>query len=445
MHVALRGPDRHTRDARDLLVGQAGDVAEYDGEALIRGEAGQRCGQLPALLGEERSPRRVALLTGGFVVERERLGLTDALARKAIAAGVHDQAVKPGGELRLAAELAEPGAELHERLLRGIPRLLEVAHDLRGEPVHARGMPLDKGVERPSVAVLCLADEVHVAELPVCVKPSVRRLTIDLTRRRGGWLHGPVSVVPRMADALTPEIVEPLLSGRFGRPYLYEASCESTQRLLGSDHAEGAAAVCDVQTGGRGRLGRSWIAPPGTAVLCSVVLEPPADRSVPELSLVGGVAVAETIEAATALAAQIKWPNDVLINRRKVAGVLAEASEGRVVLGMGLNVNQSRDELPPDATVAAGSLLTIDGVRRERAPILADLLLRLERAYDRWREGGLNAIYDGLGARDFLRGRRLLVDGESGVGVAIDRSGRLEVAVGHERRVVESGEVLFER
>jgi BirA family biotin operon repressor/biotin-[acetyl-CoA-carboxylase] ligase len=247
-----------------------------------------------------------------------------------------------------------------------------------------------------------------------------------------------------MADALTPETVEPLLSGRFGRPYLFEDACESTQRLLESQ-PEGAAAVCDVQTGGRGRLGRTWSAPPGTAVLCSVVLEPPAERIIAELSLVGGLAVAETVEAATGLAAQIKWPNDVLVNRRKVAGVLAEASEGRVVLGMGLNVNQTRAELPPDATIAAGSLLTTDGIRRERAPILADLLGRLERAYDLWRDGGLDAVYDGLGARDFLRGRRLLVDGESAVGVAIDRSGRLEVEVGHERRVVESGEVLFER
>jgi BirA family biotin operon repressor/biotin-[acetyl-CoA-carboxylase] ligase len=247
-----------------------------------------------------------------------------------------------------------------------------------------------------------------------------------------------------MADALTPETVEPLLSGRFGRPYLYEGACDSTQRLLDSQ-PEGAAAVCDEQTGGRGRLGRTWSAPPGTAVLCSVVLEPPAARSIAELSLVAGLAVAETVEAATGLAAQIKWPNDVLVNRRKVAGVLAEASEGRVVLGMGLNVNQTRDELPEETTVAAGSLLTTDGVRRERAPILADLLQRLERAYDRWCEGGLDAIYDGLGARDFLRGRRLLVDGESAVGVAIDRSGRLEVEVDHERRVVESGEVLFER
>jgi BirA family transcriptional regulator, biotin operon repressor / biotin---[acetyl-CoA-carboxylase] ligase len=247
-----------------------------------------------------------------------------------------------------------------------------------------------------------------------------------------------------MADALTPETVEPLISGRFGRPYVYEDTCESTQRLL-DGQPEGAAAVCDVQTGGRGRLGRTWSAPAGTAVLCSVVLEPPAERNIAELSLVGGLAVAETVEAATGLAAQIKWPNDVLVNRRKVAGVLAEASEGRVVLGMGVNVNQTRDELPENTAVAAGSLLTIDGIRRERAPVLADLLLRLERAYDRWREGALDAIYDGVGARDFLRGRRLMVDGERAVGVAIDRSGRLEVEVDHERRVLESGEVLFER
>ena len=155
--------------------------------------------------------------------------------------------------------------------------------------------------------------------------------------------------------------------------------------------------------------------------------------------------MAETVEAATSLSAQIKWPNDVLVNRRKVAGVLAEADGGSVVLGIGMNVNQSREELPVDTTVAPASLATTDGVRRERAPILADLLLRLEHAYDRWRDGGLDAIYDGLGARDFLRGRRVVVDGETGLGIAVDRSGRLEVEIDGERRLVESGEVLFER
>jgi len=265
------------------------------------------------------------------------------------------------------------------------------------------------------------------------------------TDGRGGWLHGEASLVRPMADALTPETVEPLLQGRFGRPYIYRESCESTQRLLELGLGEGAAAVCDDQTAGRGRLGRTWSAPPGTAILCSVLLEPPPKRAVAELSLVGGVAVAETVEAATSLSAQIKWPNDVLVNRRKVAGLLAEAGGGSVILGVGLNVNQSRGQLPADSASAAGSLLTTDGVRRNRAPILADLLLRLERAYDRWRDGGLDAIYEGLGARDFLRGRRVFVDGEAGLGIAVDRRGRLEVEINGKRRLVESGEVLFER
>jgi len=248
-----------------------------------------------------------------------------------------------------------------------------------------------------------------------------------------------------MPDALTPETVEPLLRGRFGRPLHYAERCESTQRLLDPSLPEGAAALCDEQTSGRGRLGRGWAAPPGTAVLCSVLLRPPPAPALAELSLVAGVAVAETAEAALKLSAQIKWPNDVLVNRRKVAGILAETAGEAVVLGIGLNVNQTREQLPPDAKVQPASLRTTDGVRRERAPILADLLARLEQAYDSWCKGGLDAVYDGLGARDFLRGRRVVVDGQPGLGIAVDRCGRLEVEIAGERRLVESGEVLFER
>ena len=183
----------------------------------------------------------------------------------------------------------------------------------------------------------------------------------------------------------------------------------------------------------------------GTAILCSTLLRPPAGRRTAELPLVGGLAAAEAVERATGLAAQIKWPNDVMLNRRKVAGVLAEAVEDAVVLGIGLNLNQTRDELPAEAATAPGSLRTADGVVRERAPVLADLLAALERHYDSWREDGLEALYEGLGSRDFLRGRRISVDGEEGYGVAIHRSGGLEVEVAGARRLVESGEVLFER
>ena len=245
-------------------------------------------------------------------------------------------------------------------------------------------------------------------------------------------------------DSLEAAAVEPLLAGRLGRPYRYERSCESTQLLL-EGAPEGAVAVCDEQTSGRGRLGRAWQAPPGTSILASIVLRPPADRRLPELSLVGGMAVADAVEQALGLTAQIKWPNDVMVNRRKVAGVLAEARDGAVVLGIGINVNQAREQLPADTRTPAASLRTVDGVQRERAPVLATLLERLEAHYDGWREDGLDAVYDFLGARDFLRGRRVTVDGREGYAVRIDRHGRLEVETEDGLRAVESGEVAYER
>jgi BirA family biotin operon repressor/biotin-[acetyl-CoA-carboxylase] ligase len=244
-----------------------------------------------------------------------------------------------------------------------------------------------------------------------------------------------------MPDSLAPQALEQLLRGRFGRPYRYEAEVESTQALFGADDPEGAVGVAEHQTAGRGRLGRRWTAPPGTAIQASVLLRPPAGAPIQQLSLIGGLAVAETVEEALQLSAQIKWPNDVMVDRRKVAGVLAEARDGVVVLGMGLNVNQTRAELPEDARIPAASLRTVDGVERDRAPLLADLLLRLERHYDAWAAGGLDALFDGIGSRDFLRGRRVSVDGVEGVGGGLDRAGRLLV----DGRAVESGEVEFVR
>lgn len=249
------------------------------------------------------------------------------------------------------------------------------------------------------------------------------------------------------ADSLSPDAVSPHLRGRFGTPYLYESECESTQLLL-RDPAlpEGAVAATDHQTGGRGRMGRQWVAPPGTSLLVSVLLRPPPDRHVPELSLVAALAAAMVVEDATELAAQVKWPNDVMVNRRKVAGILSELSEGAVVAGIGVNVNQTRDELPPATHTAPASLRTATGTRYDRAQLLGALLARLEHAYDAWRVGGLDALYGELGGRDFLRGRRVTFDGSSGTAVKILRDGRLEIETDSgEVRVVESGEVGFER
>ena len=223
-----------------------------------------------------------------------------------------------------------------------------------------------------------------------------------------------------------------------GEPRIHVHECESTQLLLfESSLPEGAVATADHQTGGRGRLGRSWVEPAATSVLCSVLLRPPGERPPAQLSLVGGLAAAETIEAVTGLGALIKWPNDVLVNGRKVAGVLAEKRGDAVVLGIGINVNQEPAELPPDARVPAGSLRSLTGLTHDREEVLAALLGRLDALYEAWCSAGLDAVFGGLAARDFLRGRRVEVDGVAGLAGGIDREGRLLV----DGRAVESGEV----
>jgi BirA family biotin operon repressor/biotin-[acetyl-CoA-carboxylase] ligase len=248
----------------------------------------------------------------------------------------------------------------------------------------------------------------------------------------------------REGGSLAPGELAPLLTGRFGRRYVYAETCESTQRLLDDLFPEGAVAACEEQTGGRGRLGRAWNAPRSTAVLCSVVLRPPPSRAAPELSLVAGIAVAEAVEQTVGRAAWIKWPNDVLLDGGKVAGVLAEQRGAVVVLGIGLNVNQRAEELPARPLFPAISLHAIDGRTRERAPILASLLARLEARYDEWVREGLRALLPALASRDALRGRTVAAGRVRGVALGVAPDGRLELETGSGRQLVAAGEVCVE-
>jgi BirA family biotin operon repressor/biotin-[acetyl-CoA-carboxylase] ligase len=191
-----------------------------------------------------------------------------------------------------------------------------------------------------------------------------------------------------MSDTPTPEAVVPRLRGRFGHPYSYVESCPSTQRLLTPSMAEGTVAVAGAQTEGRGRLGRRWEAPPDTSLLCSVQLRPgvPAARF-PELTILGAEACAEAIRAITGLEPTLKHPNDVLIGGSKVAGVLGEASDGRVVLGIGINVNVPAAGLPADVRMSATSLLVETGEPVDRVELLVELLAALEQRYGDWLAG----------------------------------------------------------
>lgn len=188
-----------------------------------------------------------------------------------------------------------------------------------------------------------------------------------------------------MADSLAPEVVAHLLRGRFGYPYRYSESCASTQQLFGDNDPEGAIAATELQTEGRGRLGRAWHAPARTSILLSVLLRPSIESArLPELSPAAGHAVADAIRKRMSLTPTVKFPNDVLIGGRKVAGVLAEADERRVVIGIGVNVNQTSESLPHDTPLEATSLRIELGHEVSRAELLATILDELERTYERW-------------------------------------------------------------
>jgi BirA family transcriptional regulator, biotin operon repressor / biotin---[acetyl-CoA-carboxylase] ligase len=186
-------------------------------------------------------------------------------------------------------------------------------------------------------------------------------------------------------SGLDARAVVPLLRGRLGNPYRHVESCPSTQRLLGEDDPEGATVAADHQTAGRGRLGRPWEDAPGRAILMSVLLRPDAPTPLwPELSLLAGNAVAAALRSETGIDASLRHPNDVVIAGRKLAGVLPEASSGRVVLGIGVNVNQRPEELPAGTVKQATSLRVELGRELERAPLLAAILRELELVYDDW-------------------------------------------------------------
>jgi BirA family biotin operon repressor/biotin-[acetyl-CoA-carboxylase] ligase len=227
---------------------------------------------------------------------------------------------------------------------------------------------------------------------------------------------------------LTAGVVERLLRGRLGRPYLWTESCPSTQEALGDPGLpEGAVAVTEHQTAGRGRAGRGWDDVPGAALLVSVLLRPPETSEIAQLSLVCALAVAETVESALDRDVGVKWPNDVLVDGRKVAGILLEGRDGAVVCGIGVNVNQDEAALPRDARAPVASLRTLTGREHDRDELLVRLLERLEARYDAWLGNGLAPLLPELERRDVLRGSAVTVGEVAGAadGIAVD--GRLRV------------------
>jgi BirA family transcriptional regulator, biotin operon repressor / biotin---[acetyl-CoA-carboxylase] ligase len=246
---------------------------------------------------------------------------------------------------------------------------------------------------------------------------------------------------------LEPERVRPLLGGALGVPYLHFVETASTQDVLrDGEYPHGAVAVAEHQTAGRGRSGRRWDDIAATALLFSVLLRPPSTAELPQLSLVAGLAVAAALEREAQMPMLVKWPNDVLGDGRKVAGILLEAAGGSVIGGIGINVNQEERDVPVVARVPATSLQILAGRTFDRGVVLAAVLVELERRYAAWLTGGLTALAPELEERNALHGSRVRVGGRAGTAGAIAPDGRLTIVLDRGDVVfVESGEVELDR
>jgi len=199
------------------------------------------------------------------------------------------------------------------------------------------------------------------------------------------------------------EVLEKRMAGKFiGRPLYYYPEIGSTNdeafRLGLSGAPEGTTVIADSQTKGKGRLQRVWYSPPGSNIYTSIILRPNfAPDQAPQISIAAGVAVAEILNEYCPSHVQIKWPNDVLLNKKKVCGILAQMKTSAngidfVVLGIGINVNIGCDQLPPDIRTIATSLAIETGREIARLELIISLYENLAKWYKQLMQRGFGAI-----------------------------------------------------
>jgi BirA family biotin operon repressor/biotin-[acetyl-CoA-carboxylase] ligase len=221
------------------------------------------------------------------------------------------------------------------------------------------------------------------------------------------------------AERLCPDQIEYQLGTRLvGRRVAVWNRVTSTNDLAAhaasSTSNEGLVVLAEEQSAGRGRRGRTWTAPPRSSILLSALLFPTGLLAEPAwLTALGAVAVAEVVSDWTGLEAAIKWPNDVRVGGRKVAGILVERGGGAVI-GIGLNANLTPDDFPDDLRASATSLRALLGDPVDRSELARDLIRRLDAHYDRSERLGAGALNDPWRDRSEHLGRSVRVSTPSG-------------------------------
>jgi len=251
-----------------------------------------------------------------------------------------------------------------------------------------------------------------------------------------------------------PEGPPGLETTQLGRPLrLYDEVSSTNETLLqwadeGAVH--GAACCADRQSEGRGRQGRRWWSPSGLGLYLSVLLRPELDHPVaPSIALVVGIAAARAVEKLAPLSVQLKWPNDLILNERKLGGILCESrgpKASKLVLGIGLNIREPQGGWPDELRHSAISLEEISAHRVERDDLLRVLLRELELGLAEFLRSGLEEFSEELRRRDFLEGRGvhyLSPSGarESGIAAGIDAKGQLVVRNEQGEERILAGEV----
>ncbi|WP_440109770.1 biotin--[acetyl-CoA-carboxylase] ligase [Paenibacillus sp. QZ-Y1] len=242
----------------------------------------------------------------------------------------------------------------------------------------------------------------------------------------------------------------------FGRKAVLLNSTLSTQgdvqKLAEQGQAEGAVVLAEEQTGGRGRFGRKWFSPPGKGIWMSVLLRPDLPlQNTPQLTLLTGVAVCRAVRSCTGADAGIKWPNDLLIDGRKVCGILLESTvedhEVRYcIAGIGVDVNFDPKDYPEDLMTIATSLKMETGQSIDRTKLAAAILTELEQLYFLYQKEGFGVISALWEALSVSMNRAIKVANPQGViegtAIGLDPSGALIVEREHGERVtIFSGEI----
>lgn len=228
-----------------------------------------------------------------------------------------------------------------------------------------------------------------------------------------------------------------------------ESTQDLAKQMAQSGEPEGTAIMALIQTRGRGRLGRTWISPPGANVALSLILRPQlAPTEAALLGLMASIAVAETVEAAGVSRAGLRWPNDVLVNGKKIAGILPEAvlddtAIRFVIIGIGLNVNSLSSDFPKDLTTPATSLFICTGKKSDIKYVARDLVDRMDSLYQQAKCEGCSFIPPLWEQRWEHRSVRLIHQGAAGIGMGIDTDGALLLRLDDGRvQRVTSGEVI---